>query len=59
MPWSFRRSKTCGPLRLTLGKRGVSGSVGGKGVRVTKSSTGSSGISFRLPGGLSFRKSRR
>jgi len=59
MPWSFRRSKTMGPLRLNLGKRGVSASLGGKGVRLSRSSTGRSGVSFRLPGGFSFRKSRR
>jgi len=59
MPWSFRRSKTVGPLRLTLGKRGLSGSIGTRGARISKSTTGRSGVSFRLPGGFSFRKSRR
>lgn len=59
MPFSFRRSKTFGPLRLTVGKRGISGSIGGKRARVSKSTTGRSGASFRLPGGFSFRKSRR
>jgi hypothetical protein len=59
MPWSFRRSKSVGPFRLTLGKRGASGSMGGKRARVSKSTTARSGFSFRLPGGFSFRKSRR
>jgi hypothetical protein len=35
MAWRFRKSKTFGPLRLTLGRRGVSTSVGWGPFRVS------------------------
>jgi hypothetical protein len=53
MPFSFRRSKSFGPFRFTLGKRGVSASVGAKGLRLTKgpsgthASAGAGGIRYR------------
>ena len=40
MSWTFRKAKTFGPFRFTLSRRGVSGSVGAKGVRLTKRADG-------------------
>jgi Protein of unknown function (DUF4236)/Protein of unknown function (DUF2510) len=40
MPFSFRRSKSFGPFRLTVSKRGLSTSVGAKGLRLTKGPSG-------------------
>jgi hypothetical protein len=54
-----RRSKALGPFRLTVGKRGLGVTVGGKRVRLGRSATGRSGPSVRLPGGLSCRERHR
>lgn len=35
--WRLRKSFGSGPFRVSVGRRGVSGSVGGKGLRVTRS----------------------
>lgn len=58
MGWGFRKSKSFGPFRLTVGKRGVSGSVGGKRMRVGRSTTGRRWSSISLPGGFSWRKTK-
>jgi hypothetical protein len=53
MPFSFRKSKSFGPFRFTLGKRGLSASVGAKGLRLTKgpsgthASAGAGGLRYR------------
>jgi hypothetical protein len=46
MPFSFRKSKSLGPLRLTLGKRGVGVSAGARGARLSRSATGRRTVSF-------------
>jgi hypothetical protein len=40
MRFSWRRSKSLGPLRLTWSKRGLSTSVGKSGLRITSGPTG-------------------
>lgn len=52
----FRKSKKVGPVKLSLGKSGISASVGGKAAGI---STGKRGTSTRvsIPGtGISFTK---
>jgi hypothetical protein len=51
----FRKSKSKGPFRFTLGKKSFSSSVGGKTFRVGLSSTGKMRVTSRIPGtGISF-----
>ena len=51
MPWSFRKSITLGPgIRLNLGKKSASISVGGAGYRYNVSTTGRSTTSINIPG---------
>ncbi|MGH9177410.1 MAG: DUF4236 domain-containing protein [Acidimicrobiales bacterium] len=57
MPFTFRRSKKLGPLRLTVGKRGLSASTGVGPLRRGWSSAGRRSWSLRLPFGLGWRKS--
>lgn len=57
MPFTFRRSKKLGPLRITAGKRGLSASTGVGPLRVSRSSTGRRSLSLRLFQGLGWRKS--
>lgn len=56
MGWSFRKSKSWGPLRLTLGKRGLTAGLRLGPVSVNRRST-----SVSLPGtGLRYtRRNRR
>ena len=53
MPFSFRRSKSFGPFRLTVSKRGLSTSVGAKGLRLTKGPSGTHATASA--GGLRYR----
>jgi len=53
MPFSFRRSKSFGPFRFTVGKRGLSTSVGAKGLRLTKGPSGTHATASA--GGLRYR----
>ena len=58
----FRKTKSFGPLRFSLGKRGVGTSVGVRGARVSRSATGRNSATVSLIGtGLSwvFGRSRR
>lgn len=59
MPWSFRKSLTLGPgIRLNLGKKSASISVGGTGYRYNVSTTGRSTTSINIPGtGISYKDS--
>lgn len=50
MGWSFRKSFSLGPLRVTLSKTGFSVSVGGKGFRVGQNSHGETYRSVSIPG---------
>ena len=51
----FRRTKSFGPLRLSLGKRGVGASIGVRGARVSRSATGRRSATLSLIGtGLSW-----
>ena len=52
----FRRSKSFGPLRLTLSKRGLGASVGAGPFRVGRGATGRRITSVRLGKGLFWRK---
>jgi len=50
-----RRSKTFGPVRVTVSKRGVSTSIGKGPVRITKRSDGKVSSTVRIPGaGISY-----
>jgi hypothetical protein len=53
MPFSFRRSKSFGPFRFTVSKRGLSTSVGAKGLRLTKGPSGTHATASA--GGLRYR----
>lgn len=59
MPWSFRKSLKLGPgIRLNLGKKSASISVGGTGYRYNVSTTGRSTTSINIPGtGISYKDS--
>lgn len=46
----YRKSKSFGPVRITASKRGVSASVGVGPFRVTKSTTGRTTSTVRIPG---------
>lgn len=60
MPWSFRKSIKLGPgVRLNLGKKSASISVGGTGYRYNVSTTGRSTTSINIPGtGISYKDSK-
>lgn len=49
MGFRFRRSKSFGPFRITASKRGLSYSIGGKGVRLTRRADGSLQETATLP----------
>lgn len=59
MPWSFRKSLKLGPgIRLNLGKKSASISVGGPGYRYHVSTTGRSTTSINIPGtGIGYKDS--
>ena len=46
----FRKSVKLGPVRLTAGKKSGSVSIGGPGMRITKSTTGRTTKSVGIPG---------
>ena len=50
MSWNFRKSIKLGPLRINMSKSGVGYSIGNKVARHTKSSTGQTYNTFRIPG---------
>jgi len=52
----FRRSKSFGPLRLTLSKRGLGASLGAGPIRVGRGASGRRTTSVRLFKGLFWRK---
>jgi hypothetical protein len=52
----FRRSKSFGPLRLTLSKRGLGASLGAGPFRIGRGATGRRTTSVRLGRGLYWRK---
>ena len=59
MGLNFRKSFGSGPFRVTLSKKGVSASVGVKGARISKSTTGRTTSTLSIPGtGLYYTKSR-
>jgi hypothetical protein len=53
---TFRRSKSIGPFRLTLSKRGLGVSAGAGPLRIGRGATGRRTASFRLLRGLFWRK---
>ena len=52
----FRRSKTFGPFRFTLSKRGVGVSGGVGPLRIGRGATGRTSLTVRLLRGLFWRK---
>ncbi len=50
MGWRYRKSIFVGPLRLTLGRRGVSTSVGVRGIRLSRAASGAYRVTLTLPG---------
>jgi hypothetical protein len=52
----FRRSKSFGPLRLTLSKRGLGASIGAGPFRIGRGVTGRRTTSVRLGKGMYWRK---
>lgn len=55
MGFRYRRTKSKGPLRVSVGKRGVSASVGTKGFRVGITSSGKIRTTNSIPGtGISY-----
>ena len=52
----FRRSRSLGPFRLTLSKRGLGVSAGAGPVRIGRGATGRHSLTVRLLRGLSWRK---
>ena len=54
---TFRRSKSIGPFRLTLSKRGLGVSAGAGPLRIGRGATGRRTVSLRLLRGLFWRKS--
>ena len=51
----IRKSKNFGPLRVNLSKSGIGYSVGGKGVRFTKTAKGNTRKTYSIPGsGISY-----
>lgn len=57
MGFRFRKSANFGPLRINFSKSGVGYSVGGKGVRITKKTSGGFRTTASVPGtGLSYVK---
>jgi hypothetical protein len=57
MTWRWRKSKTIGPLRTTISKKGIGTSIGFFGFRVGVSPEGKKYWSFGIPGtGLYFLK---
>lgn len=58
MGWSFRKTNSFGPLRITFSKSGVSFSLGAKGVRTRIDSHGKRTTTVSIPGtGISYRSS--
>ena len=52
----FRRSKSFGPFRLTLSKRGLGVSAGAGPLRIGRGATGRRTVSVRLLKGLFWRR---
>jgi hypothetical protein len=55
MGFSWRRSRSIGPFRLSASKRGLGISAGGPSGRVSRSATGRRSFSIRLPFGFRYR----
>ncbi len=50
MGWQFRKTKSFGPLRLTVTRRGVGTSVGAGPLRVGVGADGKARRTIRIPG---------
>ncbi len=59
VPWSFRRSKKLGASRIGVSRRGVSGSVGNRCLRLGASTTGRRSLSSSPDFGLPWAKTLR
>lgn len=55
MGFRFRKSISCGPVRINLSKSGIGYSVGVKGARITKKANGGTRTTLSVPGtGISY-----
>jgi hypothetical protein len=55
MAWHFRKSIKLGPIRINASKSGIGYSIGNKIARHTKTSTGQTYNTFKIPGtGISY-----
>ena len=60
MGWQFRKSKKLGPVRLNFSKSGIGYSIGNKLFRHTKTATGETYNTFKIPGtGISYRTKKK
>jgi hypothetical protein len=50
MRWSWRKSKSFGPLRFNLSRRGVGVSLGGRWLRVGRRADGDAVVGVGVPG---------
>lgn len=50
MAWQFRKSKTFGPIRLSVSKRGLGVSAGAGPVRISQGADGKTRRTIRVPG---------
>jgi hypothetical protein len=59
MGWTFRKTISLGPLRITFSKSGVSFSFGAKDVHAGVNARGHRTTSINIPGtGISYRKTK-
>lgn len=60
MGWQFRKSKRIGPLRINMSKSGIGYSIGGKFLRHTKTATGETYNTIKIPGtGISYKTKKK
>lgn len=58
MGWSFSKSISLGPFRISLSKSGIGYSIGGSGFRIGKKACGKAYTSVGIPGsGMRYQKS--
>lgn len=50
MGWTFRKTKSFGPLKLTFSKAGLSASLGAGPLRLTRAADGKLWRTVRIPG---------
>jgi len=58
MGWTWRKTRSFGPLKLTFSKAGISASLGAGPLRVTRAADGSLWRTLRIPGTGIYRRDR-